>query len=125
MATVLALTHVRIGTLGPLFASPLVSAQRSVVHADTAVDALHGNNRFFHRTVPNATQLEELVFGTDATDVSPSGSGSSNASCAHDIQLAWTTKLESSVYASPLIMPSGPQGGQSVWSGTFVRTKSS
>ena len=43
------------------------------------------------------------------------------AQCPHDIKLAWSAKLGSSVYSSPLILPATAAGGPAAFSNTFLR----
>eukprot|EP00966_Prymnesium_polylepis_P226799 5247176-Prymnesium_polylepis.1 len=92
------------------------AAQHSVVHDDAALDALHKGNAFFARKTLNASQLEEMLFGIDGAEAETS----SSKACSIDVQLAWTTRLGSSVYSTPHIAAS-PHGGRQVWASTFVR----
>ena len=93
-------------------------AQLAVASNDSHVEAIHAGNRFFERQALSAAEVDALIFGVD-TALLHIGHGESE--CAHDLQLAWTTKLGSSVYSSPLLAPASAAGGLAAWASTFVR----
>ena len=93
--------------------------QLAVAHNDSALSALHRSNPFYNRSSLAADELEQLVFGVDATEQTPPP-GCARAA-PHELRLAWTTKLGASIYSTPLLVPSSAAGGRAVWANTFVR----
>ena len=99
-----------------------VTGQHSVAVSDAHVDALHVTNPFYHRLTPNESQIDELVARTASAAIDlqqrpPDG----HDACALDISLAWTAKLGSSVYSTPMIVPATMTRGRAVWASTFIR----
>lgn len=89
--------------------------QLSVAHTDEHVDALHAENPFYARLTPGPAEAAGMA-GLNASYWSVDGH---KPICPHDIQLAWSTKLGASVYATPVISQAGV--GRTVLSSTFVR----
>ena len=95
--------------LVPALLAGSASPQLNVAHSDDAVDDLHKGNKFFERVAPS--DEAELAGGFNASD---------GRRCAHDIQLAWSAKLGSSLYSVPTIA-STARGPPTVLASTFVR----
>lgn len=85
-----------------------VSPQLNVAHTDDAVDALHKGNKFFERVAPADAPA---TTGFNASD---------GQKCVHDMQLAWSAKLGSSLYSVPTVA-STAYGPPTVLASTFVR----
>ena len=97
---------------GPLV--PFVAyLPHNAAHDDAAIDTAHERNKFLNRTARNDS---DISVATDAAKLRRGDAGH----CSHDVQLAWTARLGSSIYSSPIIAV-GARGERTVVASTFVR----
>ena len=85
----------------------------NAAHDDAAIDTAHERNKFLNRTARNDS---DIAVATDAAKLRRGDAGH----CSHDVQLAWTARLGSSIYSSPIIAV-GAHGERTVVASTFVR----